>query len=274
MTLKFAIAGAGFIANVHAQAILANNREVVCVVEKFADKAEIFMAKFGIPKRFETVDELVKMGGVDALIIGTPNLLHAPQTIAALNAGMHVLVEKPMAMNAAEAQQMVIAAKRSGKALMVGLCWRFDPDVLWLKAQTGKIGKIIRTKGYGVHTNWGPAGWFTQKALAGGGALADMGIHALDTARFRILNLVGGSRILTGQRPELSFMVQRGSGSCSQLCWNFPMRRNSVWMWSNPDPFTRAQNTVPKAFMTSRWRTSSTASTPEKPLSPAALKGW
>jgi predicted dehydrogenase len=184
MTLKFAIAGAGFIANVHAQAILANNTEVVCVVEKFADKAEIFMAKFGIQKRFETVDELVKMGGVDALIIGTPNLLHAPQTIAALNAGMHVFVEKPMAMNAAEAQQMVTAAKRAGKALMVGHCWRFDPDVLWLKAQTGKIGKIIRTKGYGVHANWGPAGWFTQKALAGGGALADMGIHALDTARF------------------------------------------------------------------------------------------
>jgi len=67
---------------------------------------------------------------------------------------------------------------------MVAHCWRFDPDVRWLKEQSGKLGKIIRTKGYGVHTHWGPSGWFTQKEFAGGGAMADMGIHALDTARF------------------------------------------------------------------------------------------
>jgi predicted dehydrogenase len=67
---------------------------------------------------------------------------------------------------------------------MVAHCWRFDPDVLWLKEQSKKLGKIIRTKGIGVHTHWGPSGWFTQRQFAGGGALADMGIHALDTARF------------------------------------------------------------------------------------------
>ena len=61
---------------------------------------------------------------------------------------------------------------------------RFDQDVLWLKEQSSRLGKIIRTKGYGVHTHWGPSGWFTQKKLAGSGALADMGIHALDTVRF------------------------------------------------------------------------------------------
>jgi predicted dehydrogenase len=101
-----------------------------------------------------------------------------------LKAGVHVLVEKPMAMNAIEAEQMCETAEKSGAALMVAHCWRFDPDVLWLKEQSPKLGKIIRTKGYGVHTNWGPSGWFTQKQFAGGGAMADMGIHALDTARF------------------------------------------------------------------------------------------
>jgi len=94
------------------------------------------------------------------------------------------MVEKPMAMNAVEAEQMNAAAEKSGALLMVAHCWRFDPDVLWLKAQTARLGRIIRTKGYGVHAHWGPEGWFTQKPLAGGGALADMGIHALDTARF------------------------------------------------------------------------------------------
>jgi predicted dehydrogenase len=104
--------------------------------------------------------------------------------MAALKAGVHVMVEKPMSINAQEAGQMCEAANKSGAILMVAHCWRFDPDVLWLKEQSQKLGKIIRTKGIGVHTHWGPSGWFTQKEFAGGGALADMGIHALDTARF------------------------------------------------------------------------------------------
>jgi predicted dehydrogenase len=95
-----------------------------------------------------------------------------------------VMVEKPMAMNSTQGQKMAEASAKSGAPLMVAHCWRFDKDVRWLKNQTPRLGKIIRTKGYGVHTHWGPAGWFTQKKLAGGGALADMGIHALDTARF------------------------------------------------------------------------------------------
>jgi len=185
MTLKFAISGAGYIATIHAQAIKAQkDAELVAVVEKFPDKAADFSKKFGLKRKYETVENLLEAGDVDALVIGTPNALHTPHAIAALKAGIHVLVEKPMAMNAKEAAQMVMADQKRGALLMVAHCWRFDKDVLWLKSKVSKLGKIIRTKGYGVHVNWGPAGWFTQKALAGGGALADMGIHALDTARF------------------------------------------------------------------------------------------
>ncbi len=119
-------------------------------------------------------------------MVSTPNYLHAAQTIAALNAGVHVLVEKPISMNAGEAKQMWDAAKKSGAKLMVAHCWRFDPEAIWLRDRiaAGSIGKIIRTKGCGVHVNWGPGGWFTQKQFAGGGAMADMGVHALDTVRF------------------------------------------------------------------------------------------
>jgi predicted dehydrogenase len=185
MTLKIAFAGAGYIINIHAQAARAQKDvELVAVVEKFSDKAARLAEKFSIPQRFETVEQLLKWGKVDALIIGTPNFLHAPQAIAALEAGVHVMVEKPMAMNARQAEKMMEASVKSGAVLMVAHCWRFDQDVLWLKEQVPKLGRIIRTKGYGVHVHWGPAGWFTQKKWAGGGALADMGIHALDTARF------------------------------------------------------------------------------------------
>jgi len=183
--MKIAFAGAGYIINIHAKAAQAQKDvELIAVVEKFSDKSAALAQKFKIKQQYHTVAELLKAGDVDALVIGTPNFLHAPQAIAALKAGVHVMVEKPMAMNTREAEKMLEASTKSGAKLMVAHCWRFDADVNWLKAQSQKLGKIIRTKGIGVHTHWGPAGWFTKKEFAGGGALADMGIHALDTARF------------------------------------------------------------------------------------------
>jgi predicted dehydrogenase len=183
--MKIAFAGAGYIINIHAQAAqVQKNVELYGVVEKFPEKAYALVQKFQIRNQYETIEQLLKVGKVDALVIGTPNFLHAPQAIAALKAGVHVLVEKPMALNVRQAEKMIEASEKSGAKLMVAHCWRFDEDVLWLKKQSKKLGKIVRTKGYGVHSHWGPAGWFTQKQLAGGGALADMGIHALDTTRF------------------------------------------------------------------------------------------
>lgn len=183
--MKIGFAGAGYIINIHAQAARAQKDvEISAVAEKFSDKAAALAQKFSIKNQYESVEQMLKAGKVDALVIGTPNFLHAPQAIAALNAGVHVMVEKPMAMNARQAEKMMKASEKSGAKLMVAHCWRFDEDVLWLKEESKKLGRIIRTKGYGVHSHWGPAGWFTQKQLAGGGALVDMGIHALDTARF------------------------------------------------------------------------------------------
>lgn len=183
--MKIAFAGAGYIINIHAQAAKTQKDvELLAVVEKYSDKSAALAQKFKIKNQYHTVEEMLKVGGVDALVIGTPNFLHAPQAIAALKAGVPVMVEKPMAMNVRESEKMIEASKKSGAKLMVAHCWRFDEDVNWLKKQAKKLGKIIHTKGYGVHSHWGPGGWFTQKKFAGGGAMADMGIHALDTARF------------------------------------------------------------------------------------------
>ncbi|RPI85456.1 MAG: gfo/Idh/MocA family oxidoreductase [Chloroflexi bacterium] len=185
MPIRIAFTGTGSISKVHARAAQAQQDvELAAVVNHRPESRLEFARVFDIPRQYETIEAMIAGGGVDLVVISTPNYLHASQTIAALEAGIHVMVEKPMAKNAAEAERMVEASQKSGAKLMVAHNFRFDPEVLWLKSQVGIIGKIIRTKGYGVHVRWGPAGWFTEKQYAGAGALADVGVHAIDTTRF------------------------------------------------------------------------------------------
>lgn len=183
MAQRVGFVGTGFISKIHAAAARQVGADLTAVVNHRPETRAVFAEAFGIPHQFESLDELLAACGVDALVISTPNALHAEQAIAALNAGVAVLVEKPMAMSAAECERMVAASDRSGAPLMVAHCWRFDDEVIWLRDHSAAIGSIVRTKGYGVHVQWGPTGWFTQRALAGGGALADMGVHAIDTVR-------------------------------------------------------------------------------------------
>ena len=91
-----------------------------------------------------------------------------------------------MAVSALQGREMIECARKNGRILMVGHMWRFDTEVNYVRdlVQSGKLGEIFKTKGYGIHVNWGPAGWFIDKDLAGGGALADMGVHAIDTVRY------------------------------------------------------------------------------------------
>ena len=185
--IKLAFSGTGYISKIHAQAALSHpDVEIVAIVNHKQESMADFATQFGIKRQYTSIDALIADGDVDAISINTPNYLHASQSIVALQAGIHVMVEKPMAMTADEAQAMIDAEEKSDAKLMIAHCWRFDEEVLWLKNKidSGVLGSIIRTKGYGVHTNWGPSGWFAQAKYAGGGALADMGIHAIDTARF------------------------------------------------------------------------------------------
>lgn len=186
MTVRLGFAGNGYIARIHATAAQAAGAAVVSVSNHRAESRAAFAERFGVGAQFDSVPELLAAGGIDGLVVCTPNALHAPEAIAAIDAGVPVLVEKPMAMDGAEALSMHEASVRTGVPLMIAHCWRFDAEARWLRQQVtdGRLGRIVRTKGYGVHVNWGPKGWFTQAALAGGGALADMGIHALDTARY------------------------------------------------------------------------------------------
>jgi len=123
---------------------------------------------------------------LDAVSVALPNALHAPVTIAGLNAGLHVLCEKPMAMNVRQARAMLAAAKKARRKLMINFSYRFMPQTQSLKSvvASGAIGEVYygRTAWYRRRGLPGFGGWFGQKKLSGGGPVIDLGVHRIDMA--------------------------------------------------------------------------------------------
>jgi predicted dehydrogenase len=184
--VRVALLGCGWIQDFHARAVKACGGDVVAVANHREESAAVFADRHGISRVTTDWEALASDPEVDAAVVATPNALHAPQAIALLAAGKHVLVEKPMAVSVADCDAMIAASRTSGASLMVAHCWRFHDDVRAMRDRiaAGELGEVVKTRGYGVHAGWGPSGWFAQRALAGGGALPDMGVHAIDTARF------------------------------------------------------------------------------------------
>lgn len=186
MTLRLAVLGHGFIGDLHTRAAHEAGAEVVVVAGRDAERASAFAARHGIARATDDWLAAVTDDEVDAVVIGTPNALHHPQALAAIAAGRHVLIDKPMATTVAEATEIRDAAAAAGVVVCVGHMWRYRDEVVALRSRIadGDLGEVVRTRGYGIHAGWGPSGWFTDPAQSGGGALIDMGIHAIDTARF------------------------------------------------------------------------------------------
>ncbi len=183
---RVALFGCGWIQDFHARGVRAHGDALVAVANHREESGHVFAKRHGIPRVTTDWEALAADPEVEAAIVSTPNALHAPQSIALLRNGKHVLVEKPMATSVAECDEMVEASRATDASLMVAHCWRFRDEVVAMRDRiaSGELGEVVKTRGYGVHAGWGPSGWFTDRSLAGGGALVDMGVHAIDTARF------------------------------------------------------------------------------------------
>ncbi|GHI00707.1 Gfo/Idh/MocA family protein [Neobacillus kokaensis] len=191
--LRVGVIGCGSIAqHRHLPEYRANKHvELVAVCDINEKRAKETAEKWGAAF-FTSYEELLNSGTVDAVSVCTSNNFHAPVSIAALEAGIHVLCEKPMATSKQEAEAMIQAAKASGKKLMIAHNQRFVPSHERARKliASGEIGKVysFRTAfGHGGPENWsveGKGGWFFQKEKAFVGAMGDLGVHKTDLLRY------------------------------------------------------------------------------------------
>ena len=185
--LKIGIIGCGNIALTKHLPNLAkypDRCEIVAFCDIAQEKAEKAKEKYGTKDAqvFTDYNELIKLK-LDAVHICTPNRSHGEISIAAMEAGMNVMCEKPMAINSNEAKAMVDAAERTGKLLTIGYQNRFRVDTQTLRtmAQKGELGDIYMAKAHALRRRGIPTwGVFTNKYEQGGGPLIDIGTHSLD----------------------------------------------------------------------------------------------
>lgn len=211
--LRIAFIGAGGIADAHARSLRKMADVEIVAMSDISErslqaKAEAYDLR---PNQlFTDYEKMLAKVQPDAVTICTPNGLHAPASIAASKAGAHVIVEKPMAMSAAEAKAMIDAANAADRKLVVGFQYRYDARTQFLKAaidegQFGKIhfGRVQALRRRGI-PNWGV---FGRKDLQGGGPMIDIGVHMLEQTHYlmgspRPVAAVGMTATYLGDKPS------------------------------------------------------------------------
>jgi predicted dehydrogenase len=169
-------------------------------------RAQAAAREYGIPLAFASAEELCRCGEVDAVLVATPNACHRADVLCALRHRKPVLCEKPLALNAAEAREMVTAAGQAGVLLGVAQVFRFAPALARLRerVQRGEVGRVIGARSEFHYQGVGhPRRWIADAALAGGGPIADVGVHCIDLLRW----------ILDDEVAEVSAVASRDSDS-------------------------------------------------------------
>ncbi|MBQ2729678.1 MAG: Gfo/Idh/MocA family oxidoreductase [Clostridia bacterium] len=167
--------------------------EMVAFCDIIIERAERACKEYGTAdaKFYENYKDLLADETIDVVHVCTPNISHSFITVDALEAGKHVMCEKPMAINSEEALKMLEAAKRTGKKLSIGYQNRQRPDSLYLKdaADAGEFGEIYFAKAHAIRRRFVPTwGVFLKEEEQGGGPLIDIGTHALDLTLWTMNN--------------------------------------------------------------------------------------
>lgn len=178
------IIGAGSISEMHFESYKNNSEVEICAVcDINQQRAQEKAKKYGVGKYYKNYQDLLDSPEIDAVSICTWNDSHAEISIAALRAGKHVLVEKPLCKTVEEAKEIEKAVNESnGKTLQVGFVRRFGTNTQVLKdfIDSGDLGEIYYAKASCIRALGNPGGWFADKEKSGGGPLIDLGVHVID----------------------------------------------------------------------------------------------
>lgn len=186
-TVNIGVIGTGSIANNAHMPAYQNcpNARIVAIADIDENALQSSKEKFNVPHAFTDYHDLLALDEVDAVSICTPNYVHKDAALAALRAGKAALVEKPLAMNAQEAQEIVDVARETGTKCMTAFVSRYGAEAQVLKryAESGELGDIYYGRAQMLRRR-GIPGWgvFGQKDKQGGGPLIDLGVHVLDLA--------------------------------------------------------------------------------------------
>ena len=210
--LKIAVIGCGNISGSHLQAYAKNPAvEIYALCDINEKNLKRRAEEYGVTRLYADKDQMLReLPEIDAVSVCTWNAAHAECAIAALNAGKHVLCEKPMAMNAAQAQEMLETARRNNRLLMIGFVRRFGNDCAILKdfIDHGQMGELYYAKATYLRRKGCPGGWFGDKSRSGGGPLIDLGVHVIDLTRYLMGNpkpvsIYGATFHKLGDRAEV-----------------------------------------------------------------------
>ena len=214
--LRVAFIGAGGIAGTHMRCYVEMDDVEMVAMSDISEAAMAGKAaQYGISGCFTDYKEMLRKVKPDAVSVCTPNGLHAPTAIAALRAGAHVIVEKPLAMNAREGRAMLSAAEKAGRKLIIGFQQRFAPNSQFLKnaVDSGQLGKVVFARVQALRRrgipNWGV---FGRKELQGGGPLIDIGVHALEVTHY----VMGSPRPVSASGSTFTYLGDKPSDVVSQ----------------------------------------------------------
>jgi predicted dehydrogenase len=214
---RIVIIGAGFITRVgHLPGYKAAGADVAAICDVNPAPAQALAAQYGIPKVYGDWSEMIMAEKPDIVSVCLPNVLHREPVLFALEAGAHVLCEKPLATSVAEAAEMFAAAERAGRHLMAAQNWRWDAGSRAVKriVDTGDMGEIYYGEATAMRRMGIPTwGVFHQAKLSHGGALLDVGVHMLDLAVWLMGNpapvrVSAQTQRKFGTRPEVAKMLR------------------------------------------------------------------
>lgn len=188
---KVAILGTGFIADIHVESYkrFVSDAEVVAVFGRRKERAKEFAEQHNIPSYYDDIEALLKNEDVDVVDVCLPNYQHYMSTMLALNHNKHVIIEKPLAMNLEEADEMIALAKEKNLKLMYAeeLCFAPKYERVRALVEAGAVGEVYMLKQAEKHS--GPhSKWLYQSETSGGGVMMDMGCHALAWFRWMTKN--------------------------------------------------------------------------------------